>query len=212
MCALSVLGLCPSCFDFKPVGGSDGGGGGNDLALPANADLSGLPGDFSTVSADLATPLGGTGPGRWGSLPTGYCCAGDADCRDRACVTGAKGRFCVDTCYSDEACVGRVKPFHCDMKTNQCVPNDANFACVPAAEFPTGGKKLGTCCTATHDGNAGNECEGGHCSSFATDGNPYICVNACTSDAQCPGAYLCTVTGDGYKICFPDGDPYTCAN
>jgi hypothetical protein len=92
-----------------------------------------------------------------------------------------------------------------------CTPTTPGTACVPPSQYAHGTKGLGACCTATHDASAGNECLGGHCDSFGSVSNPYICVNVCdpAQPSDCPGNYQCLNTGT-YGICAPVPDPYTC--
>ena len=217
-CAIGVFSVFGAfacglgCGGFKPIGD---GGDPRDLASPTGADLNAANADAADQDSaatgnDLAILVGGNGPGPFGALPTGYCCTTSDECRQRNCVTVGATRMCSDSCFSDDACVGRLTPFHCDFTAHQCVPNQVGYACVPAAQFQFGKKQLGECCTATHDGNAGNECEGGSCGSFGAGGNPYLCTNACTRDSQCPGLYSCMSGGDNYALCWPDADPYTC--
>lgn len=168
----------------------------------------------STASGgEAGTPIGpqpGTtplGPGFYGALPNGYCCTQDEDCRSRKCVDGIGGRMCRDRCTTAESCLDAAGSFTCEA--NLCAP-ETGTTCVPANTFQRGTKKLGECCLATHDGRAGNECEGGRCDAFGADENPYICSQACKVPADCPGPYMCVPGPYDFKICVPEAKTYTC--
>jgi hypothetical protein len=189
--ALVALAGC----GFRPLVGDDMAG--DDLANPTGS------------GGDLAMAMGGgTGPGPWGALPTGYCCASNADCRDRNCQAFG----CTDECLDDDTC-NALPGYHCVGATmfdpGTCQPVQMATACTPSSQFHYGGKKLGDCCVATHDGMSGLECEGGRCDASGADSNPYICTNVCTKAADCPGNYLCLPLVN-FKVCTPVSDPYTC--
>ena len=167
----------------------------------------------STQDSASADSGGATGPGPFGAMPTGYCCTKNEDCRFRNCATIGGVQMCSDPCDTNDGC--NVKPgYTCVGATPQdsgrCEPTAPGTACIPAATFPRGGKKLGQCCTATHDANAGLECEGGQCGSFGDVSNPYICTNVCTKPADCPGNYLCSPVTNTYSICLALATTYTC--
>lgn len=180
-------------------------------------------GDFksSTPTAD-AGPVqdgasidagGNVGPGPFGALPSGYCCTKNEDCRYRDCATIGGMKMCTDPCDTNDGC--NVLPgYACVGATPQdsgrCEPTAAGAACVPAASFSRGAKKLGQCCTATHDATAGLECEGGQCGAFGDVSNPFICTNACAKPADCPGNYLCSPVTNTYSICVALASTYTC--
>lgn len=193
--------LLAGCSGFKEV----------DKDKPDSAVT---PGSDATSAFDGAPPTGGTGPGPWGALPTGYCCTGDEQCRYRRCVDSGGGRMCADECHSDDPCQGGLPGFHCvgasTGKAGLCLPQSAaNTSCVPADQFKYGKKKLGGCCVATHDGRAGAECEGNHCGAFGELSNPFICTHVCAKAADCPGNYICTPVAH-YSICAPLAKTYTC--
>jgi hypothetical protein len=204
-----------SCNDFKSTSPSepdDAGGSPDGSSSPGDQD--GAASKDAASSRD-GSASGETGPGPRGALPSGYCCTSDDECRYRNCATIHGSKMCADACEGSgtSSCDGNLPGFTCEGSSpsagGQCEP-PAAATCVPASQFVHGTKKLGACCTALHTGEAGNECEGGHCSSFGAVNNPYICVNACASAADCPGNFKCTNTGSGYAICLMLADPYTC--
>ena len=204
-----------ACGGFRPLGG-DGGAGdaanvGADLAFPPGSDLAGL--DLTVVTGPDLAVGGGNGPGPRGALPSGYCCTANDECRYRTCEVIAGSRMCADSCYGNSSCTGLVAGFHCtgmNGTPGRCEPAGAT-ACIPAAQFRWGGKKIGACCDATGDARAGTECEGGRCISVGDVANPFVCTHPCTSGADCPGNWLCTVPPDGGKICIPLAAKYTCS-
>ena len=162
------------------------------------------PDGGTTVTAPPST----TGAGPYGALPNGYCCSADTDCRNRTCTGG----MCIDRCSDDDGCLDMAGPFTCQggLHEKQCVPA-ATAKCVPATDFRRGTKKLGECCTATHDARAGLECEGGRCEAFGPSSNPYICGQACEKSSDCPGAFMCLRGPYDFKISVPEStDAYTC--
>jgi hypothetical protein len=170
------------------------------------------------ISSDGSTELDGAielGPGLYGALPSGYCCNGDSECRDRNCISFGGTKMCADACEgagSNPTCDGLLPGFQCVVDDSgiygQCEPIATSAACVPASRYAHGTKPQGACCSATHNATAGTECAGGHCGSFGVN-NPFICINDCNTGADCPGNYECTLA-DTYKICMPLSDPYTC--
>lgn len=197
-----ALGACSGLKDGEVD--SDGGAAPSTSSAPTS----------SGPGPEAGTPIGpqpGTaplGPGFYGALPNGYCCTQDEDCRSRKCVDSLGGRMCRDRCTSAEGCLDTAGPFTCD--TNDLCAPEAGTTCVPANTYQRGTKKLGECCLATHDGRAGNECEGGRCDAFGADENPYICSQACKSAADCPGPYMCIPGPYDFKICVPEAKTYTC--
>ncbi|MSP63402.1 MAG: hypothetical protein EXR72_24280 [Myxococcales bacterium] len=210
------------CGGFKALPVGDGGSGdlagsaGADIAAPPGSDLSGLPeGDMAKLPGDpdMAKPQGGTGPGPYGALPSGYCCTANVECRFRRCLAMAGGMMCSDNCDGDGSCP--EPEYKCIGATmfdpGRCEPVVKAMKCTLAAMFQRGAKKLGACCSATHDWKAGLECEGGRCDAFGDIKNPFICNQACAKAADCPGAYKCTPIDDNLSICLPFADPYTCS-
>jgi len=151
-----------------------------------------------------------TGPGPWGALPTGYCCTSDEQCRFRACREFNGIRMCVDDCSHLGGCQGHLAGFTCEgAPWGQCAPIAPDQACVPAHTFPGGPKELGACCTATRDGAAGLECEGGRCVAFGDQSNPFFCSRVCSKPADCPPPHTCSPVS-GHSICSNLSESYTC--
>ena len=221
LAALAVaVAAFAACSDFKQ--GSDGsdagasssgasGGDGSADGASSGASSSGASSSGSTSSSSSgASGSGGPGPGPYGALPTGYCCTSNADCRYRNCADTPGGKTCLDPCSTDDGCLKRGGNYTCQGSPgNKTCQPPAGVACVPASSFDRGAKVLGDCCTATHDANAGLECQGGHCGAFGPTSNPYICTQVCSKPADCPGAYDCLNAGD-YSICAPQATTYTC--
>jgi hypothetical protein len=210
--------LVASCSDFKSGGFGEGDDAGTSRdGGPSTTDPDGAAADKDAASSSEGSTAQ-TGPGPLGALPSGYCCTSDAECRFRNCATINGTKMCADVCSSagTSGCDGDLPGFTCigagASTDGHCEPTGTAVACVPASKYVRGSKKLGACCTALHTGKNGGECEGGHCSAFGNVNNPYICVNACTSTADCPGNFQCSDTGSGYSICLMLADPYTCTN
>ena len=188
---LAAVGLLlASCGGFKSGGNGDGGtDGGNPT------------GDASTQDGGG----GGTGPGPKGSLPSGYCCTTNEECRDRNCFDFGGSKMCVDECKTQDSCDGGLPGLVCvggsQFVYGHCEPMTAGTKCVPSSQFTYGTKKLGACCTPTWNGANGNECEGGFCGQ--TDPGPFMCSNACAKGSDCPGPFMCTPVGDNYSLCLP---------
>jgi hypothetical protein len=181
------------------MGAGDSGGGGGGGAGDASNDASGM-----------------TGPGPFGALPSGYCCTSKNDCRTRNCVSANGSMMCADDCAVDTDCTGTglLPGFQCvganSSMNGACLPSSTAATCTPASQFKLGTKGLGACCLATHNGAAGLECIGGHCSGWNSTSNPYECTNVCTNDVDCPGPYYCINVGT-YSVCAPQSpDMYTC--
>jgi hypothetical protein len=214
-CALALVAL-GACSDLKeggddgtsppdggPVAASEGGG------LPAPPAPSGSSGEDA---ASRPVGSGPTGPGPFGALPNGYCCADATECRSRQCVDAAGGRMCLDRCGDASGCLATAGTFTCQGSgvDRLCAPSAAT-RCIPGNLFARGTRKLGDCCSATHDANAGLECEGGACASFGKAGNPYICYQACAKPSDCPGNFMCALGAYDFKICVPEsGESTTC--
>lgn len=181
-------------------------------ATPSTVD--GGSGDDGGKVEGGSSPLSpSAGPGEHGSLPSGYCCTQDAECRDRHCVTVGAAKMCLDTCYSQSKCEGsgREGKFKCDgaeFEEGLCQPVAPGLACVPAASFIRGTRKVGECCEATGNGNAGDECEGNQCVSIGENGvdNPFVCSQWCESTKSCPSPTVCSP----FNTCVPANRPYTC--
>jgi hypothetical protein len=199
-CAVALV-ACSSFTEVEDSGVEKDGTGSSDVA--------GSKTDAPLPQGDGFKP-GGNGPGPWGALPSGFCCATDSDCRFRKCVDFNGSKMCMDPCTTDDGCAGEVSGLRCNNTEGRCEPDAQGQKCTPADEFQYGSRKLGGCCLATHDGWAGRECEGNHCVSFYDVGNPYICTHACEKPSDCVGAYMCSNTGYGYGICVPEAKTYTC--
>jgi hypothetical protein len=209
---IPIAAMLAGCSDFRgaAVASPDGGGGdagGRDGSAGADGAVR------NTDASPDGSPPGPTGPGRWGALPSGYCCNSNEECRYRNCAFIGTTRMCTDECRGDSACEGHLPNFACvgatQFQPGRCEPKETSTKCTPQDQFTRGTKPLGACCTATHDGAAGLECEGGHCGAFGATSNPYICLNTCSKPADCPGNFTCLNVG-GRGICGPLADPYTC--
>ncbi|MBS2018437.1 MAG: hypothetical protein JST00_36565 [Deltaproteobacteria bacterium] len=195
-----IVVAATGCGDFKTA--SSG-------TPPADGGSSGTTSGGSNLPQDFP---GASGPGDHGSLPSGYCCTEDADCRDRHCVVTASGsRMCLDSCRSQGKCIRREHTFTCDAgdigDVGLCQP-PLGFQCVPADRFLRGNRQVGECCQATGNGNAGEECEGNKCIAVNKEGqdNPFVCTHACTTTRDCPSGTVCGPLGN----CDPANLPYTC--
>lgn len=176
-------------------------------AVSGCSDLKQADGDASGA-ADGGTLAEGFGPGPKGSLPLGYCCNADAECRGRHCVAvGGGGRMCLDTCGSTAFCRLHSIDFSCDATMSNpfgtCHPTNANLACIPQAQFERGVRKTGACCDGTSDGL---ECEGSRCTAEGDD-NPFVCSEWCDSTKTCPSGTVCNTE---FHNCAPANRPYTC--
>ena len=168
--------------------------------------------DDPAPSPSGATTTGSPAPSTAPSLPIspegGNAVATPGPTFGRRCQSG----MCIDTCGDDDGCLDTAGEFSCQGPPREkvCVPKGA-LTCVPAADFRRGDKKLGACCTATHDARAGLECEGGRCDAFGPPSNPYICGQACERPSDCPGAFACMPGPYGFRICIPEStETYTC--
>jgi hypothetical protein len=210
--------------------GAPGGPGGNDASVspdgsPSSGNDAAGSGDDGTNDSggaqgnDSGPGSGGdggtaTGAGPEGDLPSGYCCTGNADCRNRNCVTIVAGvQMCEDECDGAQSlCDGLLPNFTCTASGDDgfCTPPAGTTTCVPAAQYVHGTKATGACCTASGDATAGQECLGGNCGSTGSDSNPFVCANACTTAKDCPaGTYQCLNIAE-YNLCVPLASHYTC--
>ncbi len=219
---LLPLLLLAACADLKTAP-SDADGGAPSSTSSSSSSSSGgssgtTPGGGSSSSGatggSSGTLSGGTGPGPHGSLPNGYCCTKNEECRWRNCADVGGVKMCLDTCRHQETCTGKGLPsgFTCDAASvyddGSCRP-PAGFACLDPGTFSRGGKLTGECCTATGDGSAGLECEGALCITYSrsSNDNPFVCSNACESGSDCAKGFTCEVT---LGMCVPGNDPYVC--
>jgi hypothetical protein len=210
-----------ACGDLKSAGevadasnadGSSGSSGqsGLDSGIVAPAL------DAGVDAADGAAGL--RGPGPHGSLPSGYCCNSDNECRYRRCVdttdAGGTGKTCLDECYTQAFCTRPDLTFTCEQPTPSarglCKP-PPGFTCIPAQEFVRGSLPAGACCNAgspaVNDGTAASACEGNQCA--ATGSGPLICTHRCSVQGECPGGFVCNLFGTS-KACVRQTSSYTC--
>lgn len=181
-------------------------------------DLKSYPGTASDV--DPSTPGLTTaasdraGPGAHGSLPSGYCCTADSDCRDRHCAEPVPGggRMCLDACHQRSKCERPDLSFTCVQpapgEAGWCEPAGAAVACIPQAKFQRGTRQVGECCADTNDGTSGEECEGNKCLSSGVNDvdGPYVCSQRCETTKDCPSGTVC----GPWNTCDPGNFPYTC--
>ena len=190
--------------------GSSGGTSGAS-GSSGTSGTSGASGGFNGTRKEPPPP--GFGPGPQGSLPSGYCCNDDSECRSRRCEDLGGGKMCLDWCYGDSFC--RRPPdlsWTCDNtatpgERGHCRPSGA-FACIPAAQFEHGTRPTGDCCTPTGDGWAGLECLGGGC--VAIGESPFVCSQRCEKPKDCPSGFICHAFDETRKECIPANRPYTC--
>ena len=219
LCAAGVA-LVVACGELKTAEPSHDGApsdAGNESPSSTSGGATGTSGDASGStggSPDAATNTpAGFGPGPHGSLPSGYCCTDDSECRDRHCEDLGGGKMCLDRCRSNALC--RRPPdlaWSCDnggssFNVGFCKPTGP-FACIPAAQYELGTKMSGDCCTATGDGWAGLECAGGRC--IEVGEGPFFCTQGCVQPKDCPAGFVCERLNDDYKDCVPANRPYAC--
>lgn len=207
--ALVLVSGATACSGLKDGVDPDGvsSPAGPAKSSPASSSSAPLP-RAPEGSTPVGSPPSTNGAGAHGALPNGYCCSASTECRGRTCTNG----MCIDTCAEDDGCLDMAGPFTCQGRSGdrRCVPSPT-VRCVAAADFRRGTKKLGECCTATHDARAGLECEGGRCEAFGPTSNPYICGQACEKASDCPGAYMCVPGPYDFKICVPEStESYSC--
>ena len=201
--AFSGLAACGDLKSATP--GTEGGdaGQGSSGSSGTNNPKQGLPGNV--------------GPGEHGSLPSGYCCTDDSQCRDRHCVAaGSGGSMCQDACRVQSTCNRRdltaPNTFKCSSTNlgddGWCEPENVSFTCILQARFERGTRKDRECCDPTGDGNAGEECEGNKCVAVneKDQNNPFVCSHWCELTKDCPSGMLCSP----FNSCVPANRPYTC--
>ncbi len=200
--ALAATASSIACGDLKSTTGE-----------AADAGVEG-----GSADAQVTVDAAGRGAGPHGSLPSGYCCNDDSECRYRRCVdsasTGATGKMCLDECFSTLLCRRPDITFTCEQpaagQRGLCKP-PAGFACIPAERFIRGTLPAGACCNAgspdMNDGTAGSACEGNQCA--ATGSGPLVCTNRCAFQGDCPDGFTCTQFGTS-KACVPTSASYTC--
>jgi hypothetical protein len=171
-------------------------------------------GETQPDASSLVAPGKTNGPGPFGALPSGYCCAQNSECRSRNCISVRGMQVCADDCFGDDNCAGGLKSMTC-VGASASEPGRCEIAapalCIPSKAFELGTGKLGACCTPTGDVTSGSECLGGHCAATGTDTNPYVCSNICSTRRDCPGAYLCAQITALRSECVHEASVYTCA-
>jgi hypothetical protein len=219
---LAAAAAASACGDLKPAVPDEPGAAGGDAAADGpsipETDGGSAPKDGAVGMPDAATEASTrTGPGPHGSLPSGYCCTADSECRYRHCVdpsgSGSGPKMCVDECYDPLLCTRPDLTFTCDRPgpgAGTCKP-PAGFTCLDPATFTRGPKEIGACCNGAvggaNDGTAGSICEGYTC--MSSGNNPLICTHRCSFQADCPGGYVCDKFGTS-KACLLLASPYTC--
>lgn len=216
--------VAAACGDLKGADLEAPPASGDGSVGPMGSEGGAPPSDGGAPPApvDAATEASArSGPGPHGSLPTGYCCTNDSECRYRHCVAvdavGAPSgpKMCVDECYDSLLCTRPDLAFTCQRPigggAGLCIPPPGAFTCLDASTFIRGPKEIGACCNAgvggTNDGTAGSICEGNTC--MSSGNNPLICTHRCSSQAECPGGYVCDRFGTS-KACLLTVSPYTC--
>lgn len=196
----------------RDAGANDGDGATDPSSASDASPSSVVDGGGDDASSDDAGGTTGTGPGALGSLPFGYCCAANAECRSRRCeAVGTGGKMCLDPCETNGVCVREGTTFACDAPgpggSGFCRPTSASFVCIPASQFVRGTGKIGDCCTPTNDGRNGHECEGNQCDAWSKDSydGPFTCTQWCDRNADCPGTMWCVE-----NMCTPQSFPYSC--
>lgn len=186
----------------------------------ACGELKSAPPAGNSTTADPTESNGGVpsfGPGAHGSLPSGYCCNDDSECRGRHCAAvgggaGGAAKMCQDACHEAGTCVRRDLTWKCGGSSAQderwCEPETPTFTCLPQASFQRGSRQVGECCAWTGDGNSGEECEGNTCLSTGINGDdgPFVCSQRCESTRDCPSSTIC----GSFRTCEPANFPYTC--
>lgn len=208
---VALASASAGCGDLKTAtpGGESADGGLGSSGSSGNApDANGGPKPTENIPP-------GNGPGPSGSLPSGYCCTDDAQCRDRHCASAAGGaggaRMCQDACHSDGICQSRNVMFKCSAANigsdGWCLPA-AGVTCIAQALYKRGTRQTGECCAATGDGNAGEECDGNKCIALVKNdiSGPFVCSQYCELTRDCPSGTIC---GPEHS-CEPANFPYTC--
>lgn len=138
-------------------------------------------------------------------LPGGTTCSSDADCQSGVCYgSGRCGDLCRSTanCGSSEICAP-VDYSVCLSATTPCSRWAVNVvnACI-RVDGSLGNKMVGAPCSSA------NECEDGFCETTLG-----ICTGICTTDADCPAQFECSVMeydelSDGSRLfanfCLPE--------
>lgn len=207
-----LVALALACGDLKSADDAADASTSDDASSSSDGSASNDASTASEAAPDSAASL--TGPGPHGSLPTGYCCTSDKDCRYRHCVDpGAGGRMCLDECSQDVFCTRPDLSFTCGPQgvgPRLCAP-PAGFTCKDPSTFTRGTRQPGECCNATaapnNDGTAGSACEGNQCA--ATGSGPLVCTHRCDFQSDCPDDLACVLFGTS-KACVPRSSSYSC--
>lgn len=223
LASFGAIALAVACSDLKtaePTTGGDGGAASSSgSSSGANTSSGGSSGSTTTSSSggSSGNTLGpGGGPGPYGALRFGYCCADDSECRDRHCVQVGAQKMCLDDCGYPETCQGKGLPagFTCDGTPNDfglCQP-PSGFTCLAANTFKLGTRPALSCCTQMNDGSNGLECAGGYCIYYKESQDPSyeppeFCTNRCESGADCDSGMKCFLqTGR----CVPANQEFDC--
>jgi hypothetical protein len=176
------------------TGGGTSGSGGTG-ALGTGATAAGASGGST-----------GTGPGPHGALPSGYCCTSNEQCRYRTCAEFGGVKMCADECWGDNGACNTAPNMVCNTTSEHCEPSGPP-TCIPADQYTLGASAIGSCCVATGDGHAGEECEGNRCEAFGDVSNPFICTQPCDAPKDCPPKYECN---HWTHSCWPLATTYGC--
>ncbi|HZS41032.1 MAG TPA: hypothetical protein VFF06_29590 [Polyangia bacterium] len=184
----------------------------------APPDDASAPLDLTTAgdgasAGDFAMPMGGSGPGPLGALPTGYCCSASEQCRSRQCINlGSGPYYCADVCTDATPCSGFSTQYQCDTAIDTCTPVNDPYTCIDGATYQHGGKPNGACCSGKMP-QSGEECLGGLCLQTGDASNPYYCSQGCNDLTPCPTGYTCKPFGITTKNpgqCWLTATTYTC--
>ncbi|GMV13620.1 MAG: hypothetical protein AMXMBFR56_18440 [Polyangiaceae bacterium] len=203
--ALPLLLLFALGCQGQTVGEGPGSGGaaGSGSATSGGASSGG---SSSGGSSSGGSAGGVSGPGAHGSLPSGYCCTSDSECRYRNCRDFGGVKMCSDSCTTQDTSCNAAPNMKCDTAAGECVPSGSP-TCIPAQQWTSGSTPIGGCCVATGDGQAGEECQGNLCMAFGELSNPFICTHACDAPKDCPPKYECN---SFTRFCWPIATTYDC--
>lgn len=203
---ITIVIATAACGELKTANpGTDGGAGSSSAS------------SSSSASGSSGAPTSGpTGPGPQGSLPSGYCCNDDRECRYRHCVAfgGGAQKVCEDSCRTPGKCKTRTMTFTCTSPSfgedGWCEPETPAFTCIPAETFVRGTRQVGECCEQLRSLDNGEECGGNKCVAIMLSGqdNPTVCSQWCDSTKDCPSGTICGPLNE----CIPENwrAGYTC--
>jgi hypothetical protein len=129
---------------------------------------------LNTYCEAVGCGIGRCVAGSLGAAEEGAICRSHLDCASGNCAMVGSEMRCGRQCFPDTGCPGELV----------CEVDDACGVCVPR-EFSSLPRRLGEPCTEDA------RCESGACSEG-------VCVNRCTSSAQCPPEQQCRA-----EICVP---------